>query len=564
MSKKFQDIGTLLLTLGILILLNVVGSFLFQRFDLTTDNRYSLSEETKDLVSGLDDIVHFKVYLAGDLPPTMDRLNQATREMLDELRAYNAQEVHYEFIDPSHYESEKKRKRQYSTLREKGLREMILQVQKKGSRGEKLIFPGAIVSYKGKEVAMDLLEGKTRRPNPSTVNKAINNLEYKIGHTIRKLKRRKKPNVSFIYGHGELGKREVFNIVEDLSETYSVERTKIDGELDALEGKDAIIIAKPDSAFSDKDKFIIDQFVMNGGKVMWLVDPMNATMDSLQKSSTTMAVPNDLRIDDMLFSYGVRLNKDLVIDQNCAPLGIVTQEIKGRPRIERHDWPFYPTVSANGIDHPISSNIDPVRLRFASSIDTVSRDSVKHSILLNSSDNVRVLPSPTRVSLNMISIEPGYDRSNEEYVPLSVLMEGKFRSFFEGRIPPRIEKSEEIGFKKRSERTRMLVVGDGDVIRNHVDEEGNVYPLGYEKHQRRTIYGNKDFLLNGLEYLLAESDNTKLRSGVTLRKLDPAKTQGKDRYYWQVVNVSIPIALVLLFGIFQHYLRRRYYLKSAR
>ncbi len=563
MSKKFKDISTLLITLGILVLLNVIGAFLFQRFDLTQDDRYSLSENTQNLVRDLDDLVHFKVYLAGDLPPSFDRLKESTREMLDELRAYQGKNIHYEFIDPSAAENEKKRKKRYQNLRKKGLKEMILQVRKKGSRGEKIVFPGAVVRYQGKEVVLDLLDARTKRPTPRTITKAIGNLEYRISHAIRKLQRGKKPKVAFIHGHGELGKREVFDAVKGMKENYSVSRIEIDGKLDALKEQDAIIIPKPDSAFSDKDKFIIDQFIMNGGKAMWLVDPMKVSMDSLERRSTIMAVPKELRIDDQLFSYGVRLNKDLVMDANCAPIGIVTQEIQGKPRIEKHDWYYYPTVSANKIEHPISSNIDPVRLRFASSLDTVKRDSVEQTVLLNSSDNIRVLPSPTRVSLNVISFDPGFDRSDHSYVPMSVLLEGKFRSFFEGRIPPKIRNSEAIDFKKRSKRTKMIVVGDGDVIRNRVDEKGKVYPLGFDKYQRRKVYGNKEFIMNGLEYLLTENEDAILRSGVTLRKLDPSKIEGEDRYYWQVVNVSVPIALVIIFGILQHYIRRRAYARTT-
>ncbi len=562
MAKRTQDILTLLLSLGILILINVIGAFLFQRFDLTEDQRYSLSENTEKLVEDIDDIVHFKVYLKGDLPPSFDRLKESTKEMLDELRAYQPQKIHYEFIDPSSF---KKPKAKYKELTKKGLNRMILQIRKKGSRGEKIVFPGAVVRYKGQEVVMNLLEARTRRPSPEVINKAIGNLEYKISHTIRKLKRGKKPKVAFLQGHGELERRKVIDAVREMKKSYTVEHVNIKGQLDALNGVDALVVAKPDSAFSDKDKFVIDQFIMNGGKVMWLVDPMDVRMDSLEKQSTIMAVPHKLGIGDQLFTYGARLNKDLIIDQNCAPLGIVTDEFRGRPKIERHDWYYFPTVSANNVEHPVSSNIDPVRMRFVSSIDTVRRDSVKQTVLLNSSDNVRVLPSPTRVSMNIISVDPAFDRSKRTHVPVATLLEGNFRSFFEGRIPPRIEKSEAIDFKKRSKRTRMLVVGDGDVIRNDVRKNGQVLPLGFEKYTRKpnkVIYGNKEFIMNSLEYLLSESDDAVLRGGVTLRKLDPNKVQGEDRYYWQVVNVTVPVILVIVFGILQHVIRQKRYMKT--
>jgi ABC-2 type transport system permease protein len=564
MLKRSRDIGTLILSLGILVLLNVIGSFLFQRFDMTADNRYSLSENTEELVNGLDDIVHFKIYLAGDLPPSFDRLRESTREMLEELRAYQPKRIHYEFKDPSAY---KKPKAKYKELNKKGVNRMILRIQKDGARGEKLVYPGAVVRYGGKQVVMNLLDARARNPTPETINKAISNLEYRISHTIRKLQRGRKPKVAFLKGHGELGKRQVIDAVNEMKNSYTVEQVTIKGQLDALEDYDALVVAKPDSVFSDKDKFIIDQFIMKGGKVMWLVDPMEVRMDSLKKQATVMATPKRLRISDQIFTYGVRMNNDLVLDQNCAPISVVTDEFKGRPRIERHDFYYYPTVSANDIQHPISSNIDPVRLRFASSLDTVTRDSVEQTVLLNSSDNVRVLPSPTRVSMNIISIEPGFGMSDHSHVPMGVLLEGKFRSFFEGRIPPKIRKSDAIGFKKRSKRTRMLVVGDGDVIRNDIRRNGNVLPLGYERNARRrnkVIYGNKEFIMNGLEYLLTESDQTVLRGGVTLRKLDPNKTQGDERYYWQAVNVSVPILLVILFGIVQQVIRRQRYVKSAR
>ncbi|MFB6257549.1 MAG: gliding motility-associated ABC transporter substrate-binding protein GldG [Flavobacteriales bacterium] len=560
MSKKVQDISTLFLSLGILILLNVIGAFLFQRFDLTADNRYSLTEDTQELVSKLDDIVHFKVYLDGNLPPSFDRLRESTKEMLDELRAYQGQNVHYEFIDPSAAE---KPKAIYRKLNKKGLRRMILRIKKKGARGEKIVYPGAVVRYQGKEVVMNLLDTRNSQPTPKTINKAIGNLEYRISHTIRKLKRGKKPKVAFIHGHGELGKRQVYDAVREMKSSYSVSRVKIDGQLDALKGKDAAIIAKPDSSFSDKDKFIIDQFIMNGGKVMWLVDPMQVRMDSLEKRSTIMAVPKDLRISEQIFSYGVRLNKNLILDQNCAPIGIVTDEFRGRPRIERHDWYYYPTASANKIQHPVSNNIDPVRFRFVSSLDTVSRKEVDHKVLLNSSDQVRVLPSPTRVSMNIISIDPAFDRSERSHVPMAVMLKGRFRSFFKGRIPPRIRKSKEIAFRTKSKKTRMLVAGDGDLIRNQVRKNGKVLPLGFEKYSKgrrnKVKYGNKEFILNSLEYLLTQSDDAVLRGGLTLRKLDKSKIEGDNRYYWQVVNTAVPIAIVIVFGVLRHDFRVRRY-----
>lgn len=570
--KKIAHQAILRLVMGILIiiLINIIGSYAFTRFDLTSEKRYTLSESTKKLLKEVDDYIYFRIYLEGDFPAGFKRLRNETREMLDEMRAYN-KFINYEFINPNASNDAKDREKIYRQLIEKGLNPTDLQVKDKESESRQIIFPGAIASYRGKETPVQLLSNQMGARPEEILNLSVENLEYNLANTIRKLIVTYKPKVAFIYGHGELDEAYIYDISQSMAEYYTVERIKLDGQINSLtqhktdSGRisifnkyKAIIIAKPDSAFSEQDKFIIDQFLMRGGKILWFVDGVKAEMDSLQNKSNTLGLARDLNLEDMLFRYGVRINNDLVLDANCLPIMMVTGAIGNQPRFSFVPWIFFPLANP-ATNHPIVNNLNMVKTQFISSLDTIAIKGVKKTILLASGQYSRKVNAPIIIDLNIARQEPDLKLFDQPYIPLAVFLEGKFSSLYEHRIPASISNSPEIGFIAESKPTQMLVVSDGDVIRNQLERKnGYPLPLGYDQDTRQT-FGNKEFILNALNYMLDDSKLVTIRSReIKMRLLDPQKLQN-ERLRWQTLNIVAPVVLVLIFGLIKYYLRKRRY-----
>ncbi|HNY08185.1 MAG TPA: gliding motility-associated ABC transporter substrate-binding protein GldG, partial [Bacteroidales bacterium] len=535
---KQNNVIQLLLCLVIIILLNIIGSYVFTRFDLTSEKRYSLSPATKKALRNLDDVVYFKVYLQGDFPAGFKRLRNETMEMLDEFRAYS-DNIQYEFINPSSGSDKKERNSVYQLLIQRGLNPTDLQVKTKDGSNRQIIFPGALVTYKTREIPLQLLNNQIGEAPEAVLNNSIKNLEYNLISTIRKLSVVDKPKIAFIEGQGELNSGQVYDIMTALSEYYAVDRVKINQKIYSLTRRDslkggkiaivnkykAIVIAKPDSAFDEKDKFIIDQFIMRGGKVLWLIDPVFASMDSLQKNNESMGVTNDLKLDDQLFNYGVRLNYNLVLDLNSVPIPIVTGRMGNQPQIEFFPWYYFPVVMSSGV-HPIVNNLNAVKFEFASSLDTVEAPGIKKTILLKTSKYSRIVNAPANINLEICRNKPDEQMFNNPNQPVAVLLEGEFQSLFTNRVPPEIMNNKLIGFKGKSIPTAMVVVSDGDVIKNQFNRsQGYPLPLGYDQDTRQT-FGNKDFVLNILNYLCDDSGLLYTRTReVQLRLLDKTKVE---------------------------------------
>jgi ABC-2 type transport system permease protein len=561
------------LGLGILIiiLINIIGSFLFTRFDLTSEKRFSLSPATKELLKNTDDIVFFKVYLDGDFPAGFKRLRNSTKEMLDEFRAYN-KNIQYEFINPSKSDDQKERNATYQMLVEKGLNPTDLQVSKKEGREQQIIFPGAIVSYKSRELPVELLKTQLGAPPEETLNNSIQGLEFTLANTIRNLTITLKHRIAFINGQGELSGKYILDVAQSLARQYDVEGITINSQLNSLAKRDtmpggeisirnkyqAIMIAKPDSAFSEKDKFIIDQFIMRGGRVLWLIDPVFATMDSLQKSESTVGIAQNLNLDDMLFNYGVRLNYDLVMDLNALPIPMRTGQVGNQPQIDFFPWYFFPVLTPLE-NNPIVKNLNAIKTEFISSMDTIKVPGVKKTILLRTSTYSRVVKVPVLISLSMLKKEPDERLFHDPPQTVAVLLEGRFKSNFLNRIPPEIQNSKEIGFKGESSPTKMIVVSDGDIIKNQLHySKGYTLPLGYDQFTGQT-FGNKEFIENTLNYLVDDSGLISIRSReLKLRMLDMAKVN-KSRLGWQIFNTVFPVLLVVIYGLSTYFLRKRRY-----
>ncbi|MCD4731782.1 MAG: gliding motility-associated ABC transporter substrate-binding protein GldG [Bacteroidales bacterium] len=559
--------------LMIIVLLNVIGYYVFTRFDLTAEKRYSLSQPTKQMLNNLDDIVFFQIYLEGEFPAGFKRLRRETREMLDQFRAYT-DNIQYEFINPSASSDHKERNDVYQLLMERGLSPTDLQVKTNEGSSQQIIFPGAIVSHKGKEIPVELLISQMGVPPEEVLNNSIQNLEFNLANAIRKLSIARKPKVAFIEGHGELSVIETADIAYALNEYYFIERVEIAGQLNSLTERktvdsarasirnkyDAIIIAKPDTVFDEKDKFIIDQFIMRGGKVLWLIDPVFADMDSIQFSAATVGIINELNLTDQLFNYGVRLNTNLVMDINALPIPLKTGDMGGSPQIEFFPWYYFPVINPL-LDHPIVKNLNAIKTEFISSIDTLEKKGIKKTILLTSSQYSRMVNTPVLISLDILQKEPDRRLYNKQHIPVAVLLEGKFQSLFWNRIPPEIRDNKDIGFIASSEPGKMIVVCDGDIIKNQVRTTGSQptpYPLGYDRYTGQT-FGNKEFILNVMNYLIDENGLISIRSReLKLRLLDRTKIN-ENKLLWQLINTVLPVVLIIILGIVMYYVRKKKY-----
>lgn len=560
-TKKLSSWISLIGGIVVVVLVNLVSQRVYERFDLTSDKRYSLSESTQNLLDEIDDIVFVRVYLDGDLPPSYQKLKESIKDMLDEFRALNPN-LNYEFINPNESPDEKARVKVYQKLTKEGLQYTSIRFKDGDKDAEKIIFPGAIISYKGKERPIQLLKGIMGAPEEFVINSSIQQVEYELASSISKLKENQSSKIGFIEGHGEYEELEVADFAYALENDYEVSRLPINGKLTALKSYDAIIIAGPDSAYPEKDKYVIDQFIMDGGKVLWLLDGAWASMDSLQAQNVTVSIPKSVNLEDALFKYGVRLNTNLVMDLQALPIPVVTGMVGNQPRQELFPWFYFPLAFPVS-DHPIVKNLDGIKTEFVSSIDTIGRKGIKKSILLTSSPYSKIQSTPSRISLNILREEPDKRRYTEGNIPFVVLLEGEFESVFNNRLPEEILDNSQFKFKSVSEATKMIVVGDADIAKNGVNKKTKEYfGLGFDKYTRKQ-YANKQFLLNSMDYLLKESDLLDLRSKeFKMRLLDKQKIEA-EKLTWQVLNTAGPILFILLFGFWQVWSRKRKYSKRS-
>lgn len=571
---KKSHILQLVLGLVIIIFLNVIGYFFFARIDLTQEKRYTLSESSKKLMSNLEDIVFIRCYLEGDIPSEYKKLRNETKEMLDQFRAYNP-DIEYEFVDPNGFENAKDKNEFYQRLFEKGFSPLLTTSTNNNSQVQQYIFPYLEITYKGRTTIVPLISSKNGFSGESIINASIQNLEYNLYSAIRSVATQQRGKIAFLYGHGEWEVNNIWDFISSLSEYYDVDSISINEKLNALTERvydsvnpnlvkiknkfDCLIVAKPTSIFSYKDLYLIDQYVMHGGKILWLLDPLNVSMDSLQTQANTFAISNFTGVDDILFRYGVKLNTDLVTDMQCAKIPIVTGQYQNNtPQMTYYPWNFFPEINPNS-NHIISDKISPVKMEFASSIDTTNSPA-KKTILLSSSNRTRVLNSPVNVSLQMLKQKQDASLFNSGAKDVAILLEGEFSSAFKNRLTPEMELNSQMGYKDFSDTTAMIVIADGDVVRNDF-MNGQLLPLGYDKYTRQ-MYGNKEFLINCVNYLCGDQDLIPLRSReVIMRRLDVAKIE-REKTAWQIVNVALPVVLIVLFGILLAVLRKKTFTKT--
>jgi len=549
-TNRKRSLIRLFAGIAILIVINLAGTLGFFRLDLTQEKRYTLSDNTIDLLRKVDDIVYFRIYLDGELPASYTKLRNSIRETLDEFRAYNKANIQYEFIDPTEGKDKKTLNDYYNELVEKGLQPAVDRQQNSSSSEQRIIWPCALVSYKTRETPVNFIQSGQQTDKEVLINESLESLEFNLIDAVRRLFVRQKPNIAFIEGHGESSAMMTEDITRSLTDYYNVQRIKINQQLKSLDKFKTIIIAGPDSVFDEKDKFIIDQFIMDGGRVLWLVDGTATNMDSLQSSSETVAIANEINLEDMLFKYGVRINNNLLLDLNSCPIPVKTGQIGDQPQFEYFNWYYFPSVS-NTDGHPIVKNLNAIRFEFVSGIDTVGTGGVKKTVLLTTSEYSRIVNTPAVISLRMLTETPGKEFFNKPKIPVAVLLEGNFNSVFTNRIPPEIAEDKEIGFDETGKPSKMIVISDGDIINNQfVYRNGQyfTYPLGYDRFTGIN-YGNKDFLLNCMNYLTDESNLLDIRSReLKIRLLDKTMIASNQAYI-QWSNVLGPVLIIVAIGL---------------
>lgn len=555
-SNRNNKLMHFILALVIIISLNLIGSIYFFRIDMTAEKRYSLTNSTKELLRELDDIVYFKVYLEGDFPAGFRRLSNQSREILEEFRAYSDY-VHYEFINPLQASDSEQREANINDLMKKGLSPTQLQVKADDASSQQLIFPAALVSYKGYEVPVQLLQDQIGMEHENILNNSVQALEYNFATAIRQLITEKKPIVGFLSDIGEPHPKYLADIKMSLSDFYTVRDIKIDSSYSPLKDLETLIIPKPRKEFTEDSKFLIDQYIMQGGSCLWLIDPVFADMDSLKTNPETIGMYWPLNIDDMLFRYGVRFNPDLLKDLHSVPIPVTTGMVGNRPQISLVSWHFFPMITPIS-NHPIVKNLNAIKTEFVSSIDTVGTPSVKKTVLLETSSFTRIMNTPARISLDILHNPPDESLFKAGPQAIAVLLEGEFESIYRNRLNPGVTLPDNLEIKEYSNPTKMIVVSDGDIILNQLNAQGQPYPLGYDKYLNEN-FGNRDFILNAINYLANDPSIMEARNKeVRLRLLDKTKVKANSLKL-QLANTLLPVLIIVIFGLIRFWIRKGKY-----
>ena len=560
-QKSIND-KTLLRTIAVLILIGVVSASSFTRFDFTKEKRFTISPISRSIMDTLNAPVHITVYLQGDnFPGGMKRLQSATRDMLSDLQAYSHGKLQFNFLDVINAIKklpDNEQKAEYDSLQARGIAGQPYSVKTDNGVTQMLIFPEALVQYGGRNIAVNLLQTRIGLSEDEVYNNSIQNLEYAFSSAIKKITSGGKPIIGFTESNHELTDLQLNDAMKSLSDGYDVGRINLKTiPLSVLMRIKLLVIPKPDSKFSELEKFKIDQYIMRGGRVLWTIDQVNAELDSLRgHGGEEMSFPKDLNLDDQLFTYGVRINYDLIADMSCAQIPLSTGNIGGQPQIQLVPWLYYPIfmpVSKN----PIVKNLDGIRSEFANTIDTLAIKNVKKTILLASSPYNKKITAPHIISLQAVEQEPNTKDFQSAPKTVAVLLEGKFKSDFLNRpVPDSL--NEKVSIIPESKLTKMIVISDGDIFKNDIEPDGSPDPLGYD-HYTQQNFGNKNLLLNIADYMTDDSGLISLRTKeVKLRLLDRPRTR-TEKLYWQLLNNILPLGLLLIFAIFQHYMRRRKY-----
>jgi gliding-associated putative ABC transporter substrate-binding component GldG len=554
-KNRLKSVG---ITLVLLLVLNTIGSFFFFRFDLTKDKRYTLSPTSLQIIEQVKNPLYIKVYMQGELPAEFKRLQLETRQMLEEFQGYNSKIV-FEFIDP--LEDEATSMDNIKELYRKGLTPINISVDDKGKQTQAMVFPWAIAVYDNKEVNIPLLKNIMGASTTDKVIGSVQHLEYSIADALNKITKEKQKKIAIIKGNGELHEAYIAKFLLQTKESYHIGPFTLDSvakqpinTLEALKKYDLAIIAKPTEAFSENEKQVLDQYIVNGGKTIWLLDQVVAEMDSLYSpTGSAMAFSRDLNLNDFFFKYGVRIYPDLVKDEQGSPIKLATGEQGSATQFQEFNWKFAPQVYPQS-KHPIVKNLGGIKFDFANAIDTL-KNSIKKTVLLQSSLYSKRIGTPTEINLNSVNEETTpADYLNKGTIPLAVLLEGNFHSMFENRILA----FDQTNFQASGKSGKMIVISDGDVIKNQLDKNLLPVELGYDQRSGN-LYDNKDFLMNCVNYLLDDTGLINIRSkDLDLPLLDKEKVY-ENYTYIQFLTIGLPIVILAAFGFLFTFLRKRKY-----
>lgn len=576
-SRNNKSLRPLLISIAVIIAANLLSSTAFFRADLTSDKKYSLTPFTKQYLSNLNGNVMIRVYLDGDqLPVSFKRMRSDIKDRLDEFKVYGGRKIAYTFVNPTESDDKQVRYGIYKQLFDMGLRPVEIDDVSQDKETKTMIFPCAIICYtldavtgsEGnlrdttivREIGVNLLK-QDPQLEPGDEQNIFNSMEafeYEVINTIYRLSQIEKPQIAFIEGHGEADEQKVLDICTELSNYYDVRRGAINGTPGILDHFAAIVIAKPTKPFNEDDKLIIDQYIMNGGNVLWLMDATTADLDSLYDKPVSAALPLELNLDDMLFTYGARLNADLIKDMQCAPVGLAVAGANNQPQIKLFPWDYYPVILSRH-KNPVTKHLDYVLSRFAGTIDTVGNNSnVTKTVLLSSSQYSKNVPVPLSLSFSDVNTRHTADEYNKPFQNIAVLLEGEFESLYKDR-PSRNIGGKTIKVTPKSSHAKMIIAADGDIAINDISPKGEAYPLGFDRNSQQTFKGNKEFIVNSVNYLTGNDDLLTIRmKEVKVRILDKEKAR-RERNFYAFINVMLPLVAVALTGIIIYFVRKRKY-----
>lgn len=554
-SNALKQFGIVFLAI---IVINLISNFFFKRFDLTQDQRYTLSETTLKIIKNIDSPLYIDVYLDGNFPPEFKRLQNETKQLLEEFSAYNSNIV-FQFKNP--IEKESMRVEVMKAFYERGMQPLSITVEEKGKQSQEVVFPWAQATYGDKFTKVSLLKNLMGASTEEKVISSVQHLEFGFAEAITKISKEKQKKIAVIKGNGELHDAFIADFVKSVRESYyigtftldSVQKQQPKQTLEALKKYDLALIAKPTEAFTEAEKQVLDQFIVNGGKTLWLMDAVAADMDSLyNETGTILAYPRDLNLTDFFFKYGIRMNPLLLKDEYATPIKIATGSQGSETQLQQYNWKYSPFIYPTST-HPIVKNMEGIKFEFSSPIELLTND-LKKTVLLSSSEYSKTIGTPTPISLSSINEET----TPEEYagkglLPVAVMLEGKFKSAYQNRVLPFADSQ----YRAVGKDNKMIVIADGDVIKNQLDK-GMPLELGFDKWTNQ-LYGNKEFLLNCVNYLLDDNGLINIRSkDVDLPLLN------KEEVYTnytsaQLITVGLPLLILALFGFLFTFLRKKRY-----
>ena len=573
-KSSLSIVKNVAIAVGVLMLILFLSSLVHKRFDVTEEKRFTLTEATQDCLENLTDTIRVTCYLTGDLPLSFVKMEREVSDMLQEFQQKAGKSnFMVKFIDPQSIGDKKNFKHTISRLnKDYGLAPYTIQEEdENGKITQRFIIPGLIVSTSQKFVTVNMLSNTMGNSPEEQINEALQNFEYQCIKAIKQLTATERKNIAFLTGQDEIPLLYSYNATVALLDLYNVDRVSTQQLLDSIQKYDALIIAEPTKPFTEQDKAVIDQYLMFNGNVFFLSDNITVSMDSLKKSAVTYAFPKDLNISDLLFNWGVRINNTILLDNQCAKIPMNTAAFGEQPRFTPVPWYYFPLFRPHD-SHLITKNIDVVKSEFASSIDTIEGNcNLQKTVLMTSSAYARVLATPNMVGFNVLQNTPNKEFFNKYFVPTAVLMEGQCKSLYQSRKSPLVGSTLEIpdSFvrKEESEQNRIIVVSDGDIIRNEIEvTNGDTVPkplyfYKYFSFDKRMYTGNLDFFVNAVSYLCGDSDLLSIRAReIKIRLLNKSKLV-EEKLLWQLLNVVGPIVIVSLIGIILFYIRKRKYSK---